>query len=61
MFFYLNSSSESSSSMGNYSSYTLVSNGYYMHLCRVDNTLLYVKVSDTYKDSVKKLINELGY
>lgn len=56
-----NSSSESSSSMGNYSSYTLTSNGYYMHLCRVDNTLLYVKVNDTYKDSVKKLIKELGY
>lgn len=56
-----NYSSESSSSMSNYSSYTLTSSGYYMHLCRVDNTLLYVKVSDTYKDSVKDLINELGY
>ena len=56
-----NSSSESSSSMGNYSSYTLTSSGYYMHLCRVDNTLLYVRVKDTYKDSVKNLIKELGY
>ena len=56
-----NSSSESSSSMGNYSSYTLTSSGYYMYLCRVENTLLYVKVNDTYKDSVKKLIKELGY
>lgn len=56
-----NSSSESSSSMGNYSSYTLTSSGYYMHLCRVDNTLLYVKVPDTYKDDVKNLVKELGY
>lgn len=56
-----NSSSESSSSMGNYSSYTLNSSGYYMHLCRVDNTLLYIKVTDTYKDSIKSLIKELGY
>lgn len=56
-----NSSTEISASMGNYSSYTLTSSGYYMHLCRVDNTLLYVKVNDTYKDSVKSLIKELGY
>ena len=56
-----NSSSELSSSMSNYSSYTLTSSGYYMHLCRVDNTLLYVKVKDTYKDSVKDLIKDLGY
>lgn len=56
-----NFSSESSSSMGNYSSYTLTSGGYYMHLCRVDNTLLYVKVEDTYKEPVESLIKELGY
>ncbi len=56
-----NSSTESSSSMGNYSSYSLTSSGYYMYLCRVDNTLLYVKVKDTYKNSVKSLIKELGY
>ena len=47
--------------MGNYSSYTLTSGGYYMHICRVDNTLLYVRVKDIYKDSVKSLIKKLGY
>lgn len=52
---------ESSSNMGNYSTYTLNSGGTYMHLCRVDNTLLFVKVDDTYKDTVEKLIKELGY
>lgn len=52
---------ESSSNVGNYSTYTLTSGGTYMHLCRVDNTLLYVKVDDTYKDTVEKLIKELGY
>ncbi len=56
-----NSSSESTVNIGNYSSYTLTSSDYYMHLCRVDNTLLYVKVKDTYKDSVKTLIEDLGY
>jgi len=56
-----NSSTESSASMGNYSSYTLTSNGYYMHLCRVENTLLYVKVKDSYQKEVKEFINKLGY
>lgn len=56
-----NASAEASSSTNNQSSYTLTSSGYYMHLCRVDNTLLYVKVDDTYKSDVKALIDELGY
>ena len=54
-------STEASANMGNYSSYTLNSSGYYMHLCRVDNTLLYVRVDQKYKDTVKKIIDELGY
>lgn len=54
-------SSESSASMANYSTYTLNSSGYYMHLCQVDNTLLYVKVEDSHKDAVKKFIDNLGY
>ena len=52
---------EASANMSNYSSYTLNSSGYYMHLCRVDNTLLYVRVEKDYKDTVNKIINELGY
>ena len=54
-------STESSSSMSNYSKYSLTSNGYYMYLCRVDNTLLYVRVKDNYKSTVKDFIKELGY
>ncbi len=54
-------SSESSVNMANYSTYTLTSNGYYMHLCRVDNTLLYVKVKESKKDAAKKLIDDLDY
>lgn len=56
-----NSSGETSSSTGNQSSYSLSSSGLYMHLCRVDNTLLYVKVDADYKDDAKELIEELGY
>lgn len=54
-------SSHSEASLKNYSTYTLNSNGKYMHLCRVDNTLLYVDVDETYKDQVKDLVNKLGY
>ena len=52
---------ESSSSMANYSAYSLVSGGKYMHICRVEDTMLYVDVEEQYKDEVQKLIKELGY
>lgn len=45
----------------NYSSYELTSNGYYMYTCRIDNTLIYVKASDTYKENIKKLIKDIDY
>lgn len=54
-------SSQSSSNFGNYETYTLTTGDYYMHLCRVDNTFLYVKVNKENKDAVKKLIKDLGY
>lgn len=46
--------------IGNYNTYSLQSNGMYMHLCRIDNTLLYVNVPKQYEELVKNLINELG-
>ena len=45
----------------NYSSYTLLIKRYYMHICRVDNTLLYVRVKAENREEYKKLIKELGY
>ena len=51
----------SSTDIGNSSTYMLESSGYYMYLSRVDNTLLYVKVDDIYKERVKSIIKELGY
>ena len=56
-----NGATESSANIGNYSTYGLTSNGYYMYVSRVDNTLLYAKVSTTYKDAVKSIIKDLGY
>lgn len=57
----VNNSKETSSSSGNYSTYSLTNNGYYIYICKVDNTLLYTKVNEQYKDEVNKFIQELGY
>lgn len=56
-----NSSAELKTAMGNYETYALTSGGYYMYVSRVDNTLLYLRVDDKYKDTVKSLVEELGY
>lgn len=54
-------SKEVSSSSGNFSTYSLTNNGYYIYICKVDNTLLYTKVNEQYKNEVNKFIQELGY
>lgn len=56
-----NTSAETSVGLKNYSKYTLSSNGKYMVVSRIDNTVIYVKVDDSYKDTVKSILNELGY
>lgn len=48
-------------SVGNYSTYEKNGEGRFMYLCRVDNTMLYVNADEQYKDTVKKLIDVLGY
>lgn len=52
---------ETSTNMNNYATYSLTTNGHYMYLSYVDNTLVYVRVNDTYKDVVKEFIDDLGY
>ena len=32
-----------------------------MYICRVDNTFLYLRVEDNYKDEAKSIIKKLGY
>ena len=54
-------STEASSNVGNNSTFTLNSNGYYMYLSRIDNTLLYIRVESKYKDNVKSIVSKLGY
>lgn len=51
----------SSYGFGNYDIYSLTSNGDFMYLCRIDNTLLYIDVDDSYKKEVKEIIDELDY
>lgn len=51
----------SSYGFGNYDIYSLTSEGDFMYLCRIDNTLLYIDVDDTYKKEVKEIIDELDY
>lgn len=52
---------ETSISLKNYSKYTLSSNGKYKVVSRIDNTVIYVDVADDYKDTVKTILDELGY
>lgn len=56
-----NVSAETSVGLKNYSKYTLSSNGKYMVVSRINNTVIYVDVNDSYKDTVKSVLKELGY
>ena len=53
--------SETNVNLKNSSKYTLSSNGLYMVVSRINNTVIYLKVNDTYRDTVKDVLKELGY
>ena len=55
------SSTESSVDVNNHSSYSLTSNGKYMCVSRIDNTMIYVDVPENFKKEVKEIIDKLGY
>ena len=56
-----NASASTTASMNNYSTYSLTTNGKYKYLSRIDNTLVYVDVDESYKDVVKDIMKEIGY
>lgn len=56
-----NGSAETSVGLKNYSKYTLSSNGRYMVVSRIDNTVIYVDADDQYRDDIKNVLKELGY
>lgn len=55
------SSANTSVELGNYSKYTLSTNGNYTIISRVEDTMIYVNVDSTYKSKVKDIVEELGY
>lgn len=56
-----NASVSATTSINNYSTYSLTTNGEYKYLSRIDNTFIYVDVDESYKDTVKDLMKEIGY
>ena len=57
-----NNSAETYVELKNSSKYTLLSNGKYMTVSRINNTVIYFDdVDANYKDTVKTLLDELGY
>lgn len=45
----------------NWSKYTLTSDGKYMVVSRVANTIVYLSVKDQYSDEIKDILKEIGY
>ncbi len=54
-------SSQKDVSAGNYSKYTLSSEGQYKYICRIENTVIYADTDDAYKQDVKEITKKLGY
>lgn len=54
-------SSEASTELANYSLFYLTTGGYYMYICRVDNTIFYARVLEAFKQPVNDIIEKLGY
>lgn len=45
----------------NYQSYSLLTNGQYMHVCQIDNTLVYVDVEEEHMGDVQEFLQDIGY
>lgn len=45
----------------NYAKYTLTTDGKYMVISRIDNTVIYISIDSAYKDVVSDILKELGY
>lgn len=56
-----NAAVETNESGKNFSKYTLLSGGNYMVVSRINNTVIYVDVTSEYEDTVKDILDEIGY
>ena len=54
-------SPEDSVDLENHEKYTLTTNGQFKVVSRIDNTVIYLDVPDTYKSSVEGVLKDLGY
>lgn len=45
----------------NYQSYSLLTNGQYIHVCQIDNTLVYVDVEEEHMGDVQEFLQDIGY
>lgn len=50
-----------STSGNNYETYELIRDGYYMYVCKVDNTILYVDDKVEFESEMKQIIKALNY
>lgn len=56
-----NSSIYTSKNIANYSTYKLRTNGQYKVVSRIDNTVIYINASETYKSDIDSILDYLGY
>lgn len=54
-------SAETSVDIGNHSKYTLLTDGYYKLVSRINNTVIYLNVPASYKSNVNKVLKEIDY
>lgn len=54
-------SEEKETSRKNYDVFTLKTQNSYMHVCRVENTLLAINADDENEKSIEKVVKKLGY
>ena len=47
--------------LNNYQKYTLITDGKYKVLTRINNTLIFINANEEYKDAIKKILKELNY
>lgn len=52
---------DKSINLANYNTYEISTNGFYVYISRVDNTLFYAEASESYKDEIKALVKKMGY
>jgi uncharacterized protein YpmB len=57
----VSASIETNIEIGNVSKYSLLSNGKFMVISRIQDTFIYVNASDQYKGQIEGILKDLGY